>query len=222
IHKNAGIKFPYFSNDTFDLDYFWENKAVIVSANVKNNPFESGCQVINFRGKTTDGHSVVWITQFAINYSETGNYSFGEAKWSMIRINETEVDVLQKSEWNDFLTKDDDFNFIGYLNNNEYDLNEIKEEGNYIVNSDVINNPFKEGCAMSVSRYKLNKKDETLWSVQDCVVYGSAQKRGKRAWRIIRYKSNGDFDWASDWQGDVGNKTINVLWISNSFGLNTT
>src|SRR5699024_4396145 len=28
--------------------------------------------------------------------------------------------------------------------------------------------------------------------------------------------------WASDWQGDVGNKTINVLWISNSFGLNTT
>ena len=109
IHKNAGIKFPYFSNDTFDLDYFWENKAVIVSANVKNNPFESGCQVINFRGKTTDGHSVVWITQFAINYSETGNYSFGEAKWRMIRINETEVDVLQKSEWNDFLTKDDTF-----------------------------------------------------------------------------------------------------------------
>src|SRR5699024_7957327 len=29
IHKNAGIRFPYFSDDTFDLDYFWENKTVI-------------------------------------------------------------------------------------------------------------------------------------------------------------------------------------------------
>src|SRR5699024_7075153 len=54
IHENARIKFPYFSDDTFNLDYLWENKTVIASAEVKNNPFGTGCEVIAFRGKTLD------------------------------------------------------------------------------------------------------------------------------------------------------------------------
>src|SRR5699024_12177860 len=68
IHKNAGIRFPYFSDDTFDLDYFWENKTVIASAEVKNNTFGVGCEDISFRGKKLDKteSNREWKTQIAV------------------------------------------------------------------------------------------------------------------------------------------------------------
>ncbi len=225
MNKNYAINYPYLSDESFDLDYVIDEGNYIVSSPVLNNPFKASSALNVTRHKTRDTNNNVWIVQTLTVY-ESGS-DIGDSKKRLLRVNEDTSSIALKSEWKD-ITKNftddmlsDDYAHKDYLGGNEYDLNDIKKEGNYIINANVINNPFKSGCTLTVTRHKLKKSDKTLWVVQECVVYASA-RRGKRAWRIIRYKSNGEFDYASEWQGDVVNETINVLWISNSFGLNTT
>src|SRR5699024_10735053 len=227
MDKNYAVNYPYLSDDSFDLDYVWDEGNYIVSGPVLNNPFETGCALNVKRHKTIDTNNNLWIVQSVTVYGSGSDV--GDTKKRLLRIDEDtlSIDILGEGKnvtGNDFSddTLSDDYAYKDYLGGDEFNLNDIKGEGNYIVNANVINNPFKEGVTMSVTRHKLNKDDNVLWIVQDCVVYGSVSKRGDRAWRIIRYKSNGEFDYSSEWHGDVGNKTINILWISNSFGLNTT
>ena len=226
MNKNYAINYPYLSDESFDLDYVIDEGNYIVSSPVLNNPFKASSALNVTRHKTRDTNNNVWIVQTLTVY-ESGS-DIGDSKKRLLRVNEDTSSVELKGDWKDVtsvkFTDDmlsDDYAYKDYLSSNEYNLNDVKQEGNYIVNANVINNPFKRGCTLTVTRHKLNKSDKTLWVVQDCVVYASAG-RGKRAWRIVRYKSNGEFDYASEWQGDVVNETINVLWISNSFGLNTT
>lgn len=225
MHKNANIKFPYFSDDTFDLDYYWDDKTVIASGSVKNNPFGTGCEIINFRGKTSDIETqIVWVPQVAVAYGSGAK--LGEAKIRLVIGDETNKTVVNKSEWKplgiDVVTSDmlsDDYAFRGYFSDASYDANKANKEGNYLLNKNVKNNPFNVGCALKVSDHKLSEGSDSYWLIQTAVAYGF-KHRGKQAYRIVSYYDD-EFEWASEWRGDVGNKTINILWISNSFGLNT-
>jgi len=224
---NYRVKFPYFSDDTFDLDYYWEDKTVIAAGDVKNNPFGTGCQVINFRAKTTEGASLVRVTQFAIVYGSGAEHSFGDAVYRHLRVNESTMEVQEKSDWKlvgiDIITHDlldEDYAFQNYYSDGTYDLNNARKEGNYLVNGGVINNPLQEGCAMTVTRHRLDLETSSLWLVQDCVYYGS-RNRGKRVWRMVNYGLDGQFNYASEWRGDIS-ETVKILTIGNSFGLDTT
>src|SRR5699024_110755 len=234
--KNAGIKFPYLSDDTFDLDYFWDNKTAIVSGDVKNNPFGAGCQVINFRSKTTDSTTtgIAWITQIAVVYDSESDMDFGSAMYRHMRVREAGLEVDTKSEWtllgnnkkDELVTGDmlsEDYAFKDYYSGDDYNLNNAINEGNYLINGEVVNNPFGVGCAMTVTRHKISLVNDSVWAIQDCVAYGSAH-RGKRAYRIVSYTPSGKFEYASDWRGDVGrsdNRSLKILSIGNSFDLNT-
>src|SRR5699024_3027955 len=177
IHENARIKFPYFSDDTFNLDYLWENKTVIASAEVKNNPFGTGREVIAFRGKTLDSTEAnrVWVTQLAVNYDSDG--ILGDSKLRHVIGNEATKELVDKSDWISIgLTRD--FMNKGYLSNETYDLNRVIEEGNYYVNANVKNNPYQLGGSLMVFRNKLDIDDKFTRIVQIFVV-GASRSQGK-------------------------------------------
>src|SRR5699024_8441939 len=224
IHKNAGIRFPYFSDDTFDLDYFWENKTVIASAEVKNNPFGVGCEVISFRGKTSDttDRNRVWVTQLAVSYGSNG--ILGETKIRHVIGSESTNELIDKSDWLPVgITTN--FNVKKYLSDGSYDLNTVIEEGNYYVNSEVENNPYELGGSLMVFRNKLNLEDKFTRIVQLFVVGApnySEKYLGKFAIRTFRYnEETGEISFESDWS-DKRKEPLKILSISNSFGLNTT
>ncbi len=226
-NPNNRIKFPYFSDDTFDLDFLWDDKTVIASANVKNNPFGTGCEVIAFRGKTNDNKTGrVWITQIAVSYGAAG--ILGESKIRYVIGNETTNELVDKSDWStlgistvtaDMLDKN--YTFKEYYSNDTYNLDDAIEEGNYLVNKSAENNPFNSGCAVKVSSFKLNLETNQSWIVQDATNYGSETNRGKRVWRVLIFDSSGELREKTEWRGNY-RPPVKILSISNSFGLDAT
>ncbi len=234
LHKNAGIKFPYFSNSTFDLDYFWEGKTVIASGDVKNNPFEAGCQVINFRSRTTDNitSGIAWITQIAVVYDSASDMDFGSAMYRHLRVSEADSEVTIKSEWkplgiskitSDMLT--DDFAVREYLADDTFDLNDALGQGNYMSNADVQNNPYGMGCSVSVDRFKTELNSNLVTIVQRAVCYSTAfdgKYLGREAVRVLRAREqNNEIETISDWSDGI-EEPIKILTIGNSYGLNAT
>lgn len=233
MHENANIKFPYYSDDTFDLDYFWDDKTTIASGDVKNNPFGTGCQVINFRSKAKENNPNVWITQVAVVYGSGARYDYGDdAVFRHFRVNESTNEVSILFDWKPFgvskITSDmlDNNIFIkDYLSDETYDLDDIVEDGNYYVNADVKNNPYQMGCSMNVSRYKTSLDNRFVRIVQFITVQATSRNKkyhGRFAVRVFRHNEDtGEIDFLSSWSDGL-DEPLKILSISNSFGLNTT
>src|SRR5699024_3100159 len=137
---------PYLSDESFDLDYVIDEGNYIVSGPVLNNPFKASSALNVTRHKTRDTNNNVWIVQTLTVY-ESGS-DIGDSKKRLLRVNEDTSSIDLKGEWKDVtnvkFTDDmlsDDYAHKDYLGGNEYDLNDIKQEGNYIINANVINNP---------------------------------------------------------------------------------
>src|SRR5699024_10280524 len=197
---------------------------VIASAEVKNKPFGTGCEVIAFRGKTLDSTEAnrVWVTQLAVNYDSDG--ILGDSKLRHVIGNEATKELVDKSDWISIgLTRD--FMNKGYLSNETYDLNRVIEEGNYYVNANVKNNPYQLGGSLMVFRNKLDIDDKFTRIVQIFVVGASRSQGkylGKYSIRTFRYnEESGELAFESDWS-DKREEPLKILSISNSFGLNTT
>ncbi len=232
IHKYAGMQFPYYSDDSFDLDYFLEDKTVIVSGDVKNNPFGTGCQVKNIPSKTGDDNNNLWITQIAVVYGSGTEYEFGEGKYRHIRVNEDDKTIIKKGKWIPlgvdkitFNMMDKNFAVAGYLSDETYDLNELIDQGNYMINKEVKNNPYGLGVAVLVDRFKTDQNSGLVTVVQMAVCYSGDFNRkylGRMAVRILRVREDTkEIDIVSDWS-DKRVEPLKILFISNSFGLNTT
>ncbi len=231
LEKNYATHFPYYSLENDDLDYFWEHKVVIASANVKNNPFGTGCEVMGFRGKTKDDEKGrVWVTQIAVSYGAAG--VLGESKIRHVIGNEDTNELVDKSEWNtlgfsvitgDMLDKN--YAIKNYLSGSTYNLNDITEKGNYMVNADVKNNPYGVGCALSVDNFKTSLTGAATWIVQRATAYGTGlggMYVGRNAFRVLsKNDTTNTVTPISDWS-DKRETPIKILTIGNSFGLDTT
>src|SRR5699024_2224139 len=68
MDKNYAVNYPYLSDDSFDLDYVWDEGNYIVSGPVLNNPFETGCALNVKRHKTIDTNNNLWIVQSVTVY----------------------------------------------------------------------------------------------------------------------------------------------------------
>src|SRR5690625_1586303 len=226
IHKNARIKFPYFSDDSYDLNYFWDEKTVIASGDVKNNPFGTGCQVINFRSKTLESVGAVRLTQIAIVYGSGTNFDFGEGLYRHLTVNESTHELTRVSDWrklgidkvtNDLL--DVDFMVSGYLEDDTFDLDYTVKEGNYFVNRNALNNPYRRSSVLKVSRYKL-ENTPVVRVVQGVMCTDIGFSGGKYAGRIATRTLNFNEETnevlhKTDWT-DGRDEVIEILLISNS------
>src|SRR5699024_7787966 len=123
--------------------------------------------------KTSDSTQGAWIIQELTVYG-TGGIR-GESSKRIMQVNEVENSVMWKSDWIERKSLEDmsidDFSenfFINYpyLSNSTYDLDNIYTQGNFIVNSEVTNNPLDVGCTLRVNRFKTSESAQGVWVTQ--------------------------------------------------------
>lgn len=233
LNKNYAINFPYLSDDSYDLDYVWDEGNYIVSGTVLNNPFKTGCTLKVERHKTLENGIFVWITQTATLYGSQSDKPTGTTLRRLLRVNENTLEIALNSGWKeitqpDKITSDmldEDYAIKEYLSDETYDLDNVRQQGNYIVNRDVRNNPFGLGCVVTVDRYRLDSTSPIIRIVQTATCYATAHNRkyyGRTARRYFTYNENTlEITNKSEWT-DGKEEPIKILTIGNSFGLDAT
>lgn len=239
MNVDYAIKYPYLSDETIDLDYEWRQGNYIVSGPVKNNPFGTGCTLTIERHKTTEGNPYVWITQ-TISVYGTGS-EVGATKRRLLRIREDTSEIGLRGDWLNLNIPDgkvtgemlDDNYAIGdqpYLSDNTFDLDYIWEQGNYIINESVENNPLGVGCTLKNERFKVDKLRGNTWITQTLTAYGASSLGTVLSRIMLVNEDTNSLVYTGEWKdlsssnnGDSGVRgAIKILTIGNSFGLDAT
>src|SRR5690625_1769289 len=227
--NNYAINYPYLSDDTFDLDYIWDEGNYILTDEVINNFVEGGSVLKVERFKTEESSNLLWVRQTIMPYSPS-SVDQGSVHSRVLSVNENSLEIRSKSDWKrldnlDIITSDmldEDYRDKGYLSDETYDLDQVIGEGNYYVNADVKNNPYRRGGSLTVFRYKVTGAENFTRIVQFFVCHAGGKYQGRYAIRSFRYNDDtGELAFVSDWS-DGSEEPIKILTIGNSFGLDAT
>ena len=209
LDNNFSIKLPYLADDTENLDYVWEQGNYIVNKAVKNNPFGMGCTLEVQRFKTSLNTPGTWITQTVTTY-DVGDYGDrGLMAKRLFYVIEDSGDIRYASDWKGL---GDDI-YI-YLDGAEYDLDTVWDSGRYIVNGEVLNNPFGVGTTLKIETFKTRPTNTNKWVTQIAISYDGSY-RGSMATRILYVnEETEEIHYQSEWK-EHEEKTQKHFYLSD-------
>src|SRR5699024_12476348 len=126
---------------------------------------------------------IAWITKIAVVYDSESDMDFGSAMYRHMRVREAGLEVDTKSEWtllgnnkkDELVTGDmliEYYAFKDYYSGDDYNLNNAINEGNYLINGEVVNNPFGFVSALSVTRKRNTLINDNVCTIHAGFAYG--------------------------------------------------
>jgi len=106
LNENHAINFEWLSNNSYDLNYIWDESNRIVDPSVLNNPIKNGIGLLKvFRGKTGKNERFLWVTQIIENINNTNGDYPKEIYLRSMRVNEDTTSIVMVENWEDISNK---------------------------------------------------------------------------------------------------------------------